>query len=123
MGVLGPNQLDIKLDFDDVRFRGGCLGLGTAGMIIMNEHTNMVEALRNFGQLAADGPNRPEWANFAAGACGNLAAFRIGQRDFKAAKAFLEQAAPHNTAALKARPQHPGYRDCLRGNSVASEGW
>lgn len=47
MGVLGPNQLDIKLDFDDVRFRGGCLGLGTAGMIVMNEHTSMVEALRN----------------------------------------------------------------------------
>src|SRR4051812_29908295 len=47
MGVLGPNQIDIKLDFDDVRFRGGCLGLGTAGMIVMNEHTNMVEALRN----------------------------------------------------------------------------
>ena len=47
MGVLGTNQLDIKLDFDDVRFRGGCLGLGTAGMIVMNEHTDMVEALRN----------------------------------------------------------------------------
>ncbi len=47
MGVLGTNQLDIKLDFDDVRFRGGCLGLGTAGLIVMNEHTNMVEALRN----------------------------------------------------------------------------
>lgn len=47
MGVLGTDQLDIKLDFDDVRFRGGCLGLGTAGMIIMNEHTDMVEALRN----------------------------------------------------------------------------
>ena len=47
MGVLGPSQLDIKLDFDDVRFRGGCLGLGTAGMIVMNEHTDMVEALRN----------------------------------------------------------------------------
>ena len=31
MGVLGTHQLDIKLDFDDVRFRGGCLGLGTAG--------------------------------------------------------------------------------------------
>ena len=43
MGVLGPNQLDIKLDFDDVRFRGGCLGLGTAGMIVMNEHTDMVQ--------------------------------------------------------------------------------
>ena len=43
----GPNQLDIKLDFDDVRFRGGCLGLGTAGMIVMNEHTDMVAALRN----------------------------------------------------------------------------
>jgi NADH-quinone oxidoreductase subunit F len=47
MGVLGPNQLDIKLDFDDVRFRGGCLGLGTAGLIVMNEHTDMVAALRN----------------------------------------------------------------------------
>lgn len=47
MGVLGTNQLDIKLDFDDVRFRGGCLGLGTAGMIVMNEHTDMVLALRN----------------------------------------------------------------------------
>jgi NADH-quinone oxidoreductase subunit F len=47
MGVLGTDQLDIRLDFDDVRFRGGCLGLGTAGMIIMNEHTDMVEALRN----------------------------------------------------------------------------
>ncbi|HWP39961.1 MAG TPA: NADH-ubiquinone oxidoreductase-F iron-sulfur binding region domain-containing protein, partial [Tepidisphaeraceae bacterium] len=47
MGVLGPDQLDIRLDFDDVRFRGGCLGLGTAGMIVMNEHTDMVKALRN----------------------------------------------------------------------------
>ncbi len=47
MGVLGRDQLDIKLDFDDVRFRGGCLGLGTAGMIVMNEHTDMVRALRN----------------------------------------------------------------------------
>jgi NADH-quinone oxidoreductase subunit F len=47
MGVLGPDQLDIKLDFDDVRFRGGCLGLGTAGMIVMNEHADMVKALRN----------------------------------------------------------------------------
>ena len=47
MGVLGTNQLDIKLDFDDVRFRGGCLGLGTAGMIVMNEHTDMVKMLRN----------------------------------------------------------------------------
>ncbi|MGD0768045.1 MAG: NADH-quinone oxidoreductase subunit NuoF [Tepidisphaeraceae bacterium] len=47
MGVLGPDQLHIKLDFDDVRFRGGCLGLGTAGMIVMNEYTDMVRALRN----------------------------------------------------------------------------
>ena len=47
MGVLGTHELDIKLDFDDVRFRGGCLGLGTAGMIILNEHTDMVAALRN----------------------------------------------------------------------------
>jgi NADH-quinone oxidoreductase subunit F len=45
--VLGTNQLDVKLDFDDVRFKGGCLGLGTAGMIVMNEHTDMVLMLRN----------------------------------------------------------------------------
>jgi len=47
MGVLSANELDIRLDFDDVRFRGGCLGLGTAGLIVMNEHTDMVKALRN----------------------------------------------------------------------------
>jgi len=47
MGVLGPHELDIRLDFDDVRIRGGCLGLGTAGMIVMNEHVNMVRVLRN----------------------------------------------------------------------------
>jgi NADH-quinone oxidoreductase subunit F len=47
MGVLATHQLDVKLDFDDVRFKGGCLGLGTAGMIVMNEHTDMVKALRN----------------------------------------------------------------------------
>jgi NADH-quinone oxidoreductase subunit F len=46
-GILSKDQLDIKLDFDDVRFRGGCLGLGTAGLIVMNEHTDMVRALRN----------------------------------------------------------------------------
>jgi NADH-quinone oxidoreductase subunit F len=47
MGVLGPNQLDIKLDFDDVRFRGGCHGHGTPGQMVKNEHTDMVRALRN----------------------------------------------------------------------------
>src|SRR5437762_12501337 len=40
MGVLGRDQLDIKLDFDDVRFRGGCLGLGTAGRIGLDGHTD-----------------------------------------------------------------------------------
>ena len=47
MGVLGTDQLDIKLDFDNVRFRGGCLGLGTGGMVVMNEHTDMIKMLRN----------------------------------------------------------------------------
>ena len=59
MGVLGPDQLDIKLDFDDVRFRGGCLGLGTAGMIVMNEHTDMVNALRNCVRFYAHEILRP----------------------------------------------------------------
>jgi NADH-quinone oxidoreductase subunit F len=47
MGVLGPNQLDIKLDFDDVRFRGGGHGHGTPGKNVKKEHTHKVAALRN----------------------------------------------------------------------------
>src|SRR5258706_6520999 len=41
MGGLGANQLDIKLDFYDVRFCGGGLRLGNVGQMHHEEHNDM----------------------------------------------------------------------------------
>jgi len=46
MGVLGTDQYDAVLDFD-VGKKYGCLGLGTAGVIVMDEDTDMVAVTRN----------------------------------------------------------------------------
>ncbi len=46
MGFLGPNQYDAELDFDIGR-RYGVLGLGTAGVIVMDETTDIVAMTRN----------------------------------------------------------------------------
>ncbi len=46
MGVLGTDQYDAPLDFD-IGKKFACLGLGTAGVIVMDEDTDMVAALRN----------------------------------------------------------------------------
>lgn len=46
MGVLGTDQYDAELDFDIGR-RYGVLGLGTAGVIVMDEDTCMVTMARN----------------------------------------------------------------------------
>jgi len=46
MGILGTDQYDAELDFD-IGKKYGCLGLGTAGVIVMDEDTNMVSVLRN----------------------------------------------------------------------------
>ena len=73
MGVLGPNQLDIKLDFDDVRFRGGCLGLGTAGQRAMVDDEGVVRPISIFVVRSATrcwliATRRSEtWAVVAAG--------------------------------------------------------
>src|SRR5262249_41738169 len=67
-------------------------------------------------QLAADSPNQPDLRNELAGTCVNLAIRRLVQRDFRGAKAFLADAAPHHEAALKANPQHPAYRQFYRNN-------
>jgi serine/threonine protein kinase/tetratricopeptide (TPR) repeat protein len=74
------------------------------------------DALVGFRRLVGDYPNQPERWYRVANACGNLALFRLDQRDFKAAKAYLDEAAPHQEAALKANPQHPEYRQCYRSN-------
>ena len=46
MGVLTADELDCPLDFEGPA-QHGCLGLGTAGVIVMDEDTCMVTALRN----------------------------------------------------------------------------
>jgi NADH-quinone oxidoreductase subunit F len=46
MGLLSAAELDIKLDFDDVR-KVGCLGLGTAAVTVIDDTTPIVDVLYN----------------------------------------------------------------------------
>ncbi len=46
MGFLGTDQYDAELDFD-IGKRYGVLGLGTAGVIVMDEDTDIVRVTRN----------------------------------------------------------------------------
>ena len=52
MGVLGTDQYDAELDFDIGR-RYNVLGLGTAGVIVMDEDTDMVAVTRNIARFFA----------------------------------------------------------------------
>lgn len=46
MGFLSANELDTPLDFNGPG-RVGCLGLGTAAVIVIDDHTSMVDVLYN----------------------------------------------------------------------------
>jgi NADH-quinone oxidoreductase subunit F len=46
MGFLSPSELDIPLDFAGPG-KAGCLGLGTAALIVIDDHTSMVDVLHN----------------------------------------------------------------------------
>jgi NADH-quinone oxidoreductase subunit F len=46
MGVLSADEVDVKLDFEDIK-RTGCLGLGTAALTVMDDQTSMVDYLYN----------------------------------------------------------------------------
>jgi NADH-quinone oxidoreductase subunit F len=52
MGILGTDQYDAELDFDIGR-KYGCLGLGTAGVIVMDQDTDMVAVARNCARFFA----------------------------------------------------------------------
>lgn len=52
MGILGPDQMDAELDFD-IGKKYACLGLGTAGVIVMDEDTDMVAVARNVARFFA----------------------------------------------------------------------
>jgi NADH-quinone oxidoreductase subunit F len=46
MGLLSADELDTPLDFEALR-KPGCLGLGTAAITVMDDHTSMVDYLYN----------------------------------------------------------------------------
>jgi NADH-quinone oxidoreductase subunit F len=46
MGFLTAEELDTRLDFEGPG-RAGCLGLGTAAVIVIDDHTSMVDVLYN----------------------------------------------------------------------------
>lgn len=52
MGILGTDQYEAELDFD-IGKKYGCLGLGTAGVIVMDEDTDMVAVTRNISRFFA----------------------------------------------------------------------
>ncbi len=52
MGVLSADELDVKLDFEDLR-KTGCLGLGTAAVTIMDDQTSMIDYLYNTARFFA----------------------------------------------------------------------
>jgi NADH-quinone oxidoreductase subunit F len=52
MGVLGTDQYHAELDFD-IGKKYACLGLGTAGVVVMDEDTDMVAVARNISRFFA----------------------------------------------------------------------
>lgn len=52
VGILTADELDCKLDFDDVR-KYGLLGLGTAGAIVLNEDADIRKVLANVARFYA----------------------------------------------------------------------
>jgi NADH-quinone oxidoreductase subunit F len=52
VGILTGDELDCKLDFDDVR-KYGLLGLGTAGAIVINEDADIRKVLANVARFYA----------------------------------------------------------------------
>ncbi len=52
MGLLGPDELDCPLDFSGPG-RYGCLGLGTAAVVVMDDTVSMVDFLHNSARFFA----------------------------------------------------------------------
>ncbi len=52
MGVMSAEELDTKMDFEDIR-KTGCLGLGTAALTVMDDSTSMVDYLYNTSRFFA----------------------------------------------------------------------
>jgi hypothetical protein len=74
------------------------------------------DALAIREQLAADLPDHQDIRNSMITTLVNLASLCVRQRQFEAAKRYLEEAQPHHRAALKANPLNIICRDYYRKN-------
>jgi serine/threonine protein kinase/tetratricopeptide (TPR) repeat protein len=72
------------------------------------------DALKIRKQLAADFPDQTDFQNDVADTFYSLARLCNHRRDFKAARAHLEEALPYHLAALKANSRNPQYREWFR---------
>ncbi|GAC1333742.1 MAG: NADH-quinone oxidoreductase subunit NuoF [Isosphaeraceae bacterium] len=52
MGLLSSDELDVPLDFEEIR-ETGCLGLGTAALTVMDDQTRIVDYLYNTARFFA----------------------------------------------------------------------
>ena len=52
MGLLTAAEFDTKLDFEDIR-KTGCLGLGTAAVTVLDDHTKIIDYLYNTSRFFA----------------------------------------------------------------------
>ncbi len=52
MGLLSADELDTPLDFESLR-KPGCLGLGTAAVTVMDDHTQVIDYLYNTSRFFA----------------------------------------------------------------------
>jgi eukaryotic-like serine/threonine-protein kinase len=77
------------------------------------------QALDLWKQLVADSPPVPDLQGGLADTLGALALLHNQRREFNAALALLDEARPYLQAALKARPQDPGFRMANRDYLVA----
>jgi NADH-quinone oxidoreductase subunit F len=52
MGLLSAAELDVKLDFEDIR-KTGCLGLGTAAVTVVDDQTPIFDVIYNTARFFA----------------------------------------------------------------------
>lgn len=52
MGILKKEEFDVPLDFEEIR-KTGCLGLGTAAVTVMDDHTRIIDYLYNTSRFFA----------------------------------------------------------------------
>jgi serine/threonine protein kinase len=75
-----------------------------------------LDAVPIYRHLVVELSGQPDVHNGLASSLTNLAMMRNQDRDFKSAKAYLEEAHPHYQAALKDNPRNPLYRQFYRNS-------